>query len=367
MTGNAIVLVADDDSVARILLSRLVEQEGHEVVTAATGREACRILSHQVIDIVLLDIEMPEMNGFEVLDFARKDPRLGDVPIVVVSALEDLDSVVRAIEMGADDYLSKPVKRTLLHARLNSSLSRKRLKDLERHRVRDRFARFVPESVVDEMLTDLDANLRLGGERRFVTVMFSDLRGFTTWAEPRPPDLVIEVLNRYLGAMSDVILDHGGTLVSYLGDGIMAVFGAPLEQAGHADAAAAAARTMLTALSGFNDWLRDRGIGGPFRMGIGLNSGPVMSGTVGSERRLEYAAVGDTTNTASRLEQLTKQLDHDILLAGSTRRLLPDSPNDVVPVGSVTLRGRVEPVEVFALVPAVSGLRDSHRERGARS
>ncbi|MFD0008966.1 adenylate/guanylate cyclase domain-containing protein [Streptomyces sp. NPDC127178] len=350
MTANAVVLVADDDSVTRILLSRLVEQEGHEVVTAVTGREACNIISSATIDIVLLDIEMPEMDGFDVLEFVRKNPNLGDVPVVMVSALEDLGNVVRAIEMGADDYLSKPVNRTLLRARLNSSLNRKRLKDLEHRRVHDRFARFVPEPLVDEMLTDLDANLRLGGERRFVTVMFSDLRGFTTWAEARPPDLVIEVLNRYLGAMSDVILDHGGTLVSYLGDGIMAVFGAPVQQADHADSATRAARSMSAALSGFNEWLSDRNNGGPFRMGIGLNSGPVMSGTVGSERRLEYTAVGDTTNTASRLEKLTKELGHSILLAESTRKLLPGDEHDVSPVGAVTLRGRVEPVEVFALM-----------------
>lgn len=351
MTGSAIVLVADDDAVTRMLLSRLVEQEGHEVVTAATGREACHIISNTKVDIVLLDIEMPEIDGFDVLDFVRNDMHLSDLPVVVVSALEDLHNVVRAIEMGADDYLTKPVNRTLLRARLNSSLNRKRLKDLEQRRVRDRFARFVPEPVVDEVLSDLDANLRLGGERRFVTVMFSDLRGFTTWAETRPPDLVIEVLNRHLGAMSDVILDHGGTLVSYLGDGIMAVFGAPLDQSDHADSAARAARAMVTALAGFNEWLSGRSIGGPFRMGIGLNSGPVMSGTVGSERRLEYTAVGDTTNTASRLEQLTKELGHSILLAGSTRELLPDNAYDLLPVGEVALRGRVEPVEVFALMP----------------
>ncbi|RSS83579.1 adenylate/guanylate cyclase domain-containing protein [Streptomyces sp. WAC06614] len=350
MAGKAVVLVADDDAVTRILLSRLVEQEGNEVVTAATGREACDLLASVPVDIVLLDIEMPDLDGFDVLRFVRNNPNTNDLPVVMVSALEDLENVVRAIEMGADDYLSKPVNRTLLRARLNSSLNRKRLKDLEHRRVRDRFARFVPEPVVDEMLADLDAGLRLGGERRFVTVMFSDLRGFTSWAETRPPDLVIEVLNRYLGAMSDVILDHGGTLVSYLGDGIMAVFGAPLEQSDHAESAARAARAMvMTALSGFNAWLSDRGVGGPFRMGIGLNSGPVMSGTVGSERRLEYAAVGDTTNTASRLEQLTKELGHSILLADSTRRLLPDDVYGLIPVGAVALRGRIEPVEVFAL------------------
>ena len=120
--------------------------------------------------------------------------------------------------------------------------------------------------------------------------------------------------------MSEAILDHGGTLVAYMGDGIMAVFGAPLEQDDHADRALAAAREMLDApASGFNAWLREEGLHEGFRMGIGLNSGPVMSGNVGSERRLEYTALGDTTNTAARLEGMTKGTPYQLYVADSTR------------------------------------------------
>ena len=136
--------------------------------------------------------------------------------------------------------------------------------------------------------------------------MFSDLRGFTSFAETLEPATVIGALNRYLTAMSEAILDHGGTLVAYMGDGIMAVFGAPLAQDDHADRALAAARDMLERLEGFNEWLRQEGLHEGFKMGIGLNSGQVMSGHVGSERRLEYTALGDTTNTAARLEGMTK-------------------------------------------------------------
>ncbi|MCA1656175.1 MAG: adenylate/guanylate cyclase domain-containing protein, partial [Actinobacteria bacterium] len=153
----------------------------------------------------------------------------------------------------------------------------------ERIRTRDLFARFVPENVVDELLKSSDG-LRLGGTQREGTVMFTDLRGFTSLAESLTPARVIEILNRYLSEMSDAILDHGGTLVAYMGDGIMAVFGAPLPQADHADRALATAREMLSVrLPRFNQWLRDEQLSEGFKMGIGLNSGNVMSGHVGSE------------------------------------------------------------------------------------
>jgi adenylate cyclase len=211
----------------------------------------------------------------------------------------------------------------------------------ERERVRDLFSRFVPENVVDEVLASADAGLRLGGVQREGTVMFTDLRGFTTFAETLTPDRVIEVLNCYLSEMSDAILDHGGTLVAYMGDGIMAVFGAPIAQADHADRALSSAREMLTVrLSRFNPWLGEQDLGSGFRMGIGLNSGRVMSGNVGSERRVEYTAVGDATNVAARIEQYTKGTPHQLLLSGTTKDSLTAPPEDLVFVGQIELRGR---------------------------
>jgi adenylate cyclase len=221
---------------------------------------------------------------------------------------------------------------------------------VERERTRDLFARFVPEPVVGELLARANGELRLGGERRESTVLFADLRGFTSWSERRSPDEVIEVLNRYLGEMSDAILDHGGTLVAYMGDGIMAVFGAPLEQRDHADRALAAAREMLAVrLARFNAGLRADGLGGPFRMGIGLNSGTVLSGNVGSPRRVEYTAVGDTTNTAARLEAMTKSTPHQLLIADTTRRLLRHRPEGLVLVDELEVRGREGRVPAWTL------------------
>jgi adenylate cyclase len=220
----------------------------------------------------------------------------------------------------------------------------------ERERVRDVFSRFISDAVVgQELESSADGTIRLGGVRLESTLLFSDLRGFTSFAEALAPERVIAILNRYLSAMSDAILDHGGTLVAYMGDGIMAVFGAPIAVPDHADAALAAARDMLRRLKEFNAWLRSEGLGDGFKMGIGLNTGPVMSGNVGSERRLEYAAIGDTTNTASRLEGMTKGTPYQLYVSDSTRSQLAEEPADLVFVDEFEVRGKQATIKVWGL------------------
>ena len=220
----------------------------------------------------------------------------------------------------------------------------------ERERVRDVFSRFVPEPVVDEVLENVDEDLRLGGQRELVTVLFSDVRGFTTFSESREPEVVIEILNRYLTSMTDVILAHGGTLVTFMGDGIMAVFGAPIAIDDHADRALAAAREMAgPRLDEFNDWLRSEELGEGFQIGIGLNSGVVMAGNVGSEQRLEYTVIGDTANTASRLEGLTKGTPHTIYVSESTRMFLDGDRGDLEHVDELDVRGRRAKVVIWTV------------------
>jgi adenylate cyclase len=227
------------------------------------------------------------------------------------------------------------------------------LNAFERQRIHDTFARFVPEAVVDEVMDRTDGDLRLGGVRRDGTVLFSDLRGFTTFAEQLRPDWVIDVLNRYLEEMSDAIMDHGGTLVAYMGDGIMAVFGAPIVQENHADRALTAAREMLEVrLPRFNQWMAEEGMGESFGMGVGLNSGPVMSGQVGSERRIEYTAIGDTTNTAARLEGMTKGSGHQLFVSDSTVQALQGERGDLELVGELEVRGRAHGITVWTLPDA---------------
>jgi adenylate cyclase len=344
------ILVVDDDRVNRMLLARTLATLGHRVATAANGREALDRMLAQEPDIVLLDVVMPEMDGIDVLERIKRHQALRAVPVIMVSALEDFDSVVRCIELGAEDYLQKPFDPVVLRARIRAGLDKRRLQQLERDRVRDMFARFLPEPMVDEVLSRAHGDLRLGGVRVVSTVLFADLRSFTTFAERTAPHEVIAVLNRYLGEMSDAVLDNGGTLVAFLGDGLMAVFGAPVECDDHADRAVAAAREMLRVrLPRFNDWAREQGYGDGFRMGIGISSGPAMSGNVGSERRLEYTAIGDTVNTASRIESLTKELGHPVLVSQSTIDLLTAPAADLVYVNEVTVRGRSKPTRIWSL------------------
>ncbi len=236
----------------------------------------------------------------------------------------------------------------------------------ERERVRDVFSRFVPESVVEQVLARTDDDLRLGGVSLVGTVMFTDLRGFTTFSESLPADKVIEALNIYLSEMTDAILDAGGTLVSYEGDGIMAVFGAPIEQEDHADQAVIASRDMLQVrLPRWNTWLREHKLSNGFKMGIGLNTGSFMSGNVGSERRLEYTAIGDTTNTASRLQGLTKGQPYLLFMADSTREALTRDVDDMVFVEEFEVRGRQESVKIWSIEAANSEAFDAREAAAA--
>jgi adenylate cyclase len=220
-------------------------------------------------------------------------------------------------------------------------------------RVHDRFSQFVPGQVVEEV-TGKTGDVRLSGVTLDGTVMFADLRDFTRFSERLDPESLVEVLNRYLSEMSDAVIDHGGTVIDYMGDGIMAVFGAPTPQADHADRALAAAQEMLRErLPRFNEWLRSRRLGEGFRMGIGLNSGAVLSGAIGSERRLGYSAIGDTTNTASRIEALTRETPHQLFVAESTYQKLTRTSSELVFVGEVQVRGRETRVKVWSLADAV--------------
>ena len=218
----------------------------------------------------------------------------------------------------------------------------------ERRRMRFLFGRFVPEPVVDELLARDDASAGIA-VRQESTVLFCDLRGFTTFAESAEPERVIEVLNTYLGEMTEAILGHHGTVVSYLGDGIMAVFGSPVERADHATQGLAAAEELLAVrLPRLNAWLAERDLP-PFRLGVGLNSGAVMSGTVGSERRMEYAAVGDTTNVAARLQAATKGTAHALFVSQTTFDRLDDHGRiRLAAAGEKAVAGRGQTVPVYA-------------------
>ena len=342
------ILVVDDDPLNRRLLLHGLRHQGHRTLEADCGEAALELLATVSPDVVLLDVLMPGIDGFGVLERMKATPSLASIPVVMISSLEDRAGIARCIELGAEDFLPKPADPVILKARVTSSLAKRRLAELERARVHDVFSRFVPESMVDELLAQTGGELRIGAQKLTGTVMFNDLRGFTTFAESRSAEQVIEVLNHYLTHMSDAVLDHLGTLVAYLGDGMMSVFGAPVESDDHADRAVNAATEMLgSRLPAMNAWVRGRGIDVQFRLGIGINTGPIMSGNVGSPRRLEYAAIGDTTNTTARVEALTKEYGVPVLMTQTVLDALTQAPPGLRYVDEVAPRGKSSAVRLW--------------------
>ena len=338
--AGARLLIVDDNKVNRLLLSRNVQMQGHSAALAENGRIALEMLRGEPFDLLLLDIEMPEMDGFQVLEQIRGDLALRDVPVIVTSSLEGIDNVVRCIELGAEDYLPKPVNPVLLKARIGASLEKKRLRDQQKALVR-RFA-------APEVAQDLQqSGFALGGKRIRASVMFSDIRGFTTLAESQPPEETIELLNTYYTLMFDAIAGRGGIVSHMAGDGLMAIFGAPLPLPDHCDAAVRAALEMIEMMGLFN--VERRGAGKPeIRIGIGIASGEMVAGYTGTNDRATYTCIGDTVNLASRLEAHTKVAGRVILIDAVTRAGLRAT---VVAdaLGPLMVRGKTQAVDVFGI------------------
>jgi adenylate cyclase len=336
------LLVVDDNRVNRLLIARTLEQLGHRVAFAENGRQALEMLRRRPADLVLLDIEMPEMNGYETLEALRADRKLRDIPVVMMSSVDEVDSVARCIETGAEDYLFKPVNAVLLRARIAASLEKKRLRDQQR----ELFRKFATAEVAEELLA---TGFALGGKHVDATVMFSDIRSFTSLAESLPPAETIELLNSYYTLMFDAIEGQGGVVNQIVGDGLMALFGAPLPREDHRARAVQAALEMLELVAGFE---REQAARGKpvIRIGIGIASGQVIAGYTGTERRVTYTCVGDTVVVAAHLEQHTKVLGRPILIDEHTRAGLGSAVR-VEEHGTVQLKTRTQPVRVYSVVP----------------
>jgi len=340
---GARLLVADDNKVNRLLLARNLQLQGHVVASAENGRIALEMLRGERFDLLLLDMEMPELSGFEVLAQLAADPELRDLPVIVTSSLEGVAHVVRCIELGADDYLPKPVNPVLLKARIDSSLEKKRLRDQQKELIK----RFATSEVAQDLQ---DSGFSLGGRHVQATVMFADIRGFTALVEQQSPEETIELLNTYYTLMFDAISGHGGVVNQMIGDGLMAVFGAPLALDDHAVASARAALDMIEMIDLLN--VERVAVGkSAIRIGIGIASGEVIAGYTGTQQRATYTCVGDTVNRAARLEALTKEANRAILVDAALREQLGERLA-VESLGPVRLKGLTTPVEVYAITVA---------------
>ena len=322
------ILAVDDLQENRELVARYLSRSGHIVVTAASGAEALTTLGQTDVDVVLLDLMMPEMDGREVLRRIKEHPDWRATPVIVISGSQDMDGIIECIEAGADDYLFKPFNPVLLQARIKAGIERKRWHDreeqyrqqLERNEkfIRATFGRYLSDEIVTDIL-ERPEGLELGGDLRRVTIMMSDIRGFTTISERLAPAQVVTMLNRYLGAMTDIIMAHQGTIDEFIGDAILAVFGAPQRRDDDADRAVQCALAMQAAMAGINAQNRAEGLP-EIETGIALNTGDVIAGNIGSERRSKYGFVGHPMNVTSRIEDVTA--GGEILAADSTLRSL---------------------------------------------
>ena len=324
----------------QLLLGRGLEQQGHTVAFAQHGREALDLLRQQHFDLLLLDVLMPELDGYQVLAELKLDRHLRDIPVIMTSALDELESVVKCVEMGAEDYLTKPINPVLLKARITASLEKKRLRDQQR----ELLSKFATKEVTDALLT---SGFSLGGEHVDASALFCDIRSFTTIVEARGPAETIELLNDYYTLMMDAIGAEGGIVSQMIGDGLMAIFGAPVPKEDHRQRAVLAALQMVELIRLFNEEQAAQEKV-QIQIGVGIGSGRVVAGFTGTQQRATYTCVGDTVNIAARLEAHTKVANRTILIDEHTRRGLDDMIA-VEAQGELVLKGKTQPVKVYAV------------------
>jgi len=352
--ASGLALVVDDSAVNRMLLRRLLAQIGVSAREAEDGASALEILrdpQEPAIDVVLLDVVMPQLDGYDTLAAIKGDESLRHLPVIMVSGVDELDSVVRCIAMGAIDYLTKPFSPAILGARINASLAHKRLRDLELEyldrqaamlatieRQKTELSRFLSPQVAALVSTPEGEQL-LAGHRRQITAVFCDLRGFTSFAEAAEPEELFGVLRDYHQAMGELIIEHGGTLEHFAGDGILVFFNDPVEQVDHV---VRAVRMAVAMRERFADLARGwRKFGYELAVGIGVAAGYATLGRIGFEGRYDYGAIGNVVILASRLSSEAR--GNQILLSQRAYAAVEDLV-EVESVGELTLKGFSRPV-----------------------
>ncbi len=314
------ILVADDEPDLAALIKqkfrRRIRKGELDFLFAADGEEALdHLREHPDIDLVLTDINMPRMDGLtllaELTQLKREDEVLG---AVVVTAYGDMMNIRTAMNQGAFDFLTKPIDLDDLEVTIDKALARVRDEKKAAH-ARETVGRYLSDEIAETLLAGPEAT-QLGGERRRVSIMMADLRGFSTLSETLAPEQVLDVLNIHLGTIADVIGEFSGTIDEYLGDGILVLFGAPVEREDHARRAVACAVAMQQAMGGINEQVEAMGLP-PLQMGIGINTGDVVVGNIGSEKRMKYGVVGSPVNVTGRIESAT--VGGQILISAATK------------------------------------------------
>lgn len=349
---QAFLLVVDDNEMNRDMLSRRLKRQGYRVAAAEDGYQALEMIAAQQFDLVLLDIIMPGINGLEVLCDLRKRHAIADLPIIMATSKDRSEDIVDALQLGANDYVMKPIEFSVVLARIKIQLSLKWAKEeiqrlaeqLEVRNIfiRKTFGRYLTDEVVNSLL-ESPKGLELGGERRKVTILMSDLRGFTSLSERLTPEQVITILNRYLETMTDVIMKYQGTIDEFIGDAILVLFGAPVWNENDSQRAVACAVAMQLAMNSINEGNRREGVP-EIEMGIGINTGDVVVGNIGSAKRAKYGVVGSHINLTSRIESYT--IGGQILISDAT---LKDT-GAILRIGGkmkVEAKGTANPITIY--------------------
>jgi adenylate cyclase len=361
---SGIALIVDDSTVNRMLLVRHLASLGIDAREATDGRSALEMLRGNAADVavVLLDVMMPEMDGYETLATIKSDEALRHLPVIMISGVDELDSVARCIELGAADYLPKPFNPVILGARVRASLADKRLHDLEQESAaaqarllatielqKSELARFLSPQVA-ALVSSKEGEQLLAGHRREATAMFADLRGFTAFSDSAEPEEVLGLLREYHAAMGALIVDHGGTLEHFAGDGMMVFFNDPVLQEDHVARAvrlAVAMRDTYGILA--TRWAK---LGFELGLGIGIATGYATLGRIGFEGRYDYGMVGAAVIVASRLS--SKAGAGQILLNPRAHAAVEEMVV-AADVGALELKGFARPiptVNVLGLVPS---------------
>ena len=306
MNSKPKILIVDDEPFNVDYLEQELEDLDYDIITARDGREGLDKVKQELPDLILLDIMMPVMDGFAVLAQLKADPALRNIAVIVISAMNDLENVIKGIKGGAEDYLPKPFEPTLLHARIAASLEKKSLRDQQMKLLHT----FATEEVAEELMK---SGFTLGGRNMDATIMFADIRSFTTYTEQHEAADVVELLNSYFATMFRPISSHGGIVNQIVGDGLMALFGTLQKQEDHRVQAVLTAMEMVSVLKDFNQ-KRAAENKATIKIGIGIASGVVMAGYAGTQHRATYTCVGNTVNLAARIESHTKVVGLPILI-----------------------------------------------------
>lgn len=344
------ILAVDDNPDNIQLIVDIVEDLGHNVMKAYDGYQALDAVQQVLPDLILLDVNMPGMSGFEVLAQLKANDDTKQIPVIMLTALAGIDHRVEGLGLGAEDYLVKPFSPLELIARIQARLRAKAHTDTLREMqeiIRKTFERYVSSSVVNQLLQD-PTSIQLGGKLQTVTVFFADIQGFTATSERTNPETILAILNKYHEVIVEIVQQTGGTIDKFIGDAVMALFNTPLEQSDHPLRAVRAACRIRDALPSFHEHLPPEF---QLQINFGIHTGPAVVGNVGAPQIMDFTAVGDTVNVAARLQDLSD--GGQILISDATYQHVHQFIR-ANPMGAKTFKGRTEAVMTYEVLTVLN-------------